>query len=141
MRSAMLMPLACLVLRAGDPWVDAQAGFRRELQPGYAGCLVYLERPDATSLRIRVLGSGTRLGGLEGEFPGASTHAFRVRVPRGSADLRVVTVAPEGPTLLRLKLQGEAFSPEVVLRVPRPGETESVLLQSELGPPIGSKSN
>lgn len=134
MLMSVLTPMVYLVMPWGDGWSEAQAAFHRELQPGYAGCLVYLERLDASSLRVRVLGAGTRMGLVEGDFPGYGTHAFRVRVPRGSSDLRAVTAVPEGGGLLRLKLQGEVFSPEVTLRVPRPGEVEGVVLQAELGP-------
>lgn len=141
MRSALLLPMVGFVLHAGDGWSEAQALLRRELQPGYVGCLVYLERLDATSLRVRVLGSGMRVGLLEGEFTGFASHAFRVRVPRGSADLRAVTAVPEGCSTLRIKLHGEAFSPEVVMHVPKVGEHEGVLLQAELRPQVGSKSN
>ncbi len=133
MHTALLVPLACLSIQAADPWMEAQAAFRKELQPGYMGCLVFAERLDATTLRLRVVAKDMRIGFLEGEPLGYSTHSFKVRAHHGSSDLRLVTVVPEGATALRLKLQGDDVSPEVLVQLPKPGGVEPVILQFEAG--------
>jgi hypothetical protein len=140
MRTAMLMPLACLVVHAGDPWAEAQAEFRKGMHPGFIGCLIYVERLDAQNLRLRVQAQETRFGFLEGEPVGYPTHAFKVRAPRGASDLRLITVVPEGATAIRLRLQGDEVSPEVLVRLPKPGESEGVVLQFEVaqGGPLGA---
>ncbi|HJV23090.1 MAG TPA: hypothetical protein VJ570_10345 [Holophagaceae bacterium] len=143
MRTAMLLPLACLSIQAADPWATAQAAFRKEIQPGYVGCLIHLERLDATTLRVRISGQDLRFGMIEGEPLGNSAYGFRARALRGSADFQVVTLVPESASALRLKLQGEEIATEIVLNLPRPGATGDAVLQFEGTPggAAGSKSH
>ncbi|HJW31846.1 MAG TPA: hypothetical protein VJ505_00635 [Holophagaceae bacterium] len=133
MPTALLVPLVCLSIHASDPWTEAQASFRKEVQPGYMACLVFAERLDATTLRLRVVAKDMRIGFLEGEPLGYPAHSFKVRAPHGSSDLRLVTVVPEGATSLRLRLQGDDVSPEVLVPLPKPGGVEPVILQFEAG--------
>ena len=140
MRTALFLPLVCLSLQASEPWADAQATFRKELQPGALGCLVYVERLDAGSLRLRVLSQGMRFGLVEGEVLGHPSYGFKARALRGTSEIRLVTEVPEGATVIRLRIQGDDFSPEVLVRLPKAGETAGVILQSEVGPPSGPAS-
>lgn len=134
MRTLLALPLACLVLQAGDPWIEALACLKREVPADHLGCLVYLERLDATSLRVRVLAQGTRFAQVEGEPLGQPEFRFNASARGGSGDLRLVTEVPEGARLLRLRLHGEAFSPEVLLHLPKAGEAAGVLLQTDHAP-------
>ena len=133
MRTAMLVPLACLSLHAGDPWADAQAAFRKEVQPGFTGCLIHVQRLNATSLRLRVQSKDLRLGFLEGEPmgqpAGQAGYGFKVSAPRWTSDLSLITVVPEGSTAFRLRIDGDEVRSEVVVHLPKPGESEKVVLQ------------
>lgn len=133
MLRALLLPSACVMLQAAEPWNEAQAAFRKELQPGATGCLVYLERLDSASVRIRVLAQGTRLALLEGEPLGQPAYAFKVHTPGGSESLWLVTEVPEGAQALRVRLRGDLFNPEVVLTLPKPGNVEGSILQAVMG--------
>lgn len=133
MLRSLLLPSACLVLQAAHPWDDAQAAFHRELQPGATGCLVYLERLEAGAIRVRVLAQGTRFGLVEGEPLGHPALAFKVQTPGGAESLWFVTQVPEGAQILRLRLRGGLFNPEVVVALPKPGQSEGTILQAVLG--------
>lgn len=131
MRTAWLMPLVCLSIHASDPWREAQAAFNQQLQPGFMGCLVYVERLEGTSLRLRVQTKGLRLGFLEGDPVGQPGYTFTASAPRGTSDLRLVTVVPEGATTLRLKLHADEARTELLVHLPKPGESEGVVVQME----------
>lgn len=140
MRCAMLWPLACLVLRAGDAWGEAQAMLKAKVEPGHVGCLVYVERLGGSTLRLYLVASGTRFMRVEGEPMGRPDLGFKLQAPKGSGDLRLVTEVPEGASQLRLRAVGEDFSPELVLHLPKAGEAEGTVLQVE-GPSAERKAS
>ncbi len=127
------LPPACLHLQAGLPWTEALESLRDHLPQGAVGCLVYLERLDASSLRVRLVAQGTRFQALEGEPMGFERYAFRSRAPQGTTDLRLVTYVPEGCATLRIRLLGQDFAPEVVLPLPKVGEASGTVLQGSAG--------
>ncbi len=119
---ALLLAPVLLALQA-DPWAEAVAALEAKLkaQPGI-GAVVLVERLDARTihLRIKSVGAGFKqVEALSREAGGG--YDIKASTPQMMDTFDTTTLMPAEAASLTVFINGEMFSPKVVVPIPKAG--------------------
>ena len=122
MLPVLLLAPALFALQS-DPWTDAVATLESKLkaQPGI-GAVVLVERLDARTIRLRVksLGAGFKQVEAQSREVGGA-YDIKASTPQMMDSFETTTLMPAEATALTVFINGEMFSPKVVVPIPKAG--------------------
>ena len=118
----LLLPAALMLLQS-DPWSGVLAQLHKELKssPGM-GCVVMVERKDATTLRLRVKTVGVGFKFIEAESFPSHTGIIKADTPQMMDSFDGTALIPADATELAVRLAGEQFSPQLRIAIPKAGD-------------------
>lgn len=122
--TAAALPPAIIVLQS-DPWAEAINKLKSDLMahPG-AGLVAVAERLDAktVSLRIQSVGAGFKsVDAASPQIP-SGTYAITASTRQMMDSFTTITMLPPEATSLKVRVDGEMFSPSLIIPITKPGE-------------------
>lgn len=121
--SAAALPPAIVTVQS-DPWTDAVNKLKAELvaHPG-AGLVAMAERLDAKTVSLRIQSLGAGFKSVEAISPQISeTYAIRASTRQMMDSFSTSTLLPPEATSLKVRVDGEMFSPTLIISITKPGE-------------------
>ena len=108
-----------------DPWTEAVGKLKAHLKahPG-AGMVAVAERLDAktVSLRIQSVGAGFKSVHASAPQIESGTYAITASTREMMDSFSTITLLPPEATSLKVRVDGEMFSPTLIIPITKPGE-------------------
>ena len=108
-----------------DPWTEAVSKLKSHLMahPG-AGLVAMAERLDAKTVSLRIQSVGAGFKSVEAVSPQIDSRAYAITAStRQMMDsFSTLTLLPAEATSLRVRVDGEMFSPSLIIPITKPGE-------------------
>lgn len=122
--TAAALPPAIVEVQS-DPWTDAVNKLKATLvtHPG-AGLVAMAERLDAKTVSLRIQSVGAGFKSVEAASPQIESHTYAIQATtRQMMDsFSTITLLPAEATSLRVRVDGEMFSPTLIIPITKPGE-------------------
>ena len=121
--SASLPP--AIVEVQSDPWTEAVSKLKSTLvnHPG-AGLVAMAERLDAKTVSLRIQSVGAGFKSVEAVSPqiASGTYAITASTRQMMDSFSTITMLPPEATNLKVRVEGEMFSPSLIIPITKPGE-------------------
>lgn len=118
------LPPAIVVVQS-DPWTEAVSKLKSKLMahPG-SGLVAMAERLDAKTVRLRIQSVGAGFKSVEAASPQIESHTYAITAStRQMMDsFSTITLLPPEATSLKVRVDGEMFSPTIIIPITMPGE-------------------
>jgi len=122
--AAVTLPPAIVEVQS-DPWAEAVSRLKADLagHPG-EGLVAVAERLDAKTVRLRIQSVGAGFKSVEASSPQipSGTHTITASTRQMMDSFSTVTLLPPEATSLRVRVDGEMFSPSLIIPITKPGE-------------------
>lgn len=114
-----------LVVVQSDPWDEAVTKLRSDLaaHPG-AGIVAVAERLDAKTVRLRIQSVGAGFKSVDAASPQipSGTYAIQASTRQMMDSFSTITLLPPEATSLRVRVDGEMFSPSLIIPITKSGD-------------------
>lgn len=121
--SAALPP--AIVQVQSDPWNEAVGKLKSDLaaHPG-SGLVAMAERLDAKTVSLRIQSVGAGFKSVEAVSPQvpSGTYAITASTRQMMDSFSTITLLPAEATSLKVRVDGEMFSPSLIIPITKPGE-------------------
>ncbi len=108
-----------------DPWTEAVNKLKSNLMahPG-AGLVAMAERLDAKTVSLRIQSVGAGFKSVEAASPQieSRTYAITASTRQLMDSFSTITLLPPEATTLKVRVDGEMFSPSLIIPITKPGE-------------------
>ena len=122
--SVPAFPAAILEVQS-DPWSEAVSKLKANLasHPG-AGLVAMAERLDAKTVSLRIQSVGAGFKSVEAISPQVEsrTYAISASTRQMMDSFSTITMLPPEATSLKVRVEGEMFSPSLIIPITKPGE-------------------
>ena len=122
--TAAALPPAIVEVQT-DPWAEAVSKLKAHLaaHPG-AGLVAVAERLDAKTVSLRIQAVGAGFKSVEAASPQvqSGTYAITASTRQMMDSFSTITMLPPEATSLKVRVDGEMFSPSLIIPITKPGE-------------------
>ncbi|MBL0211839.1 MAG: hypothetical protein IPQ13_13165 [Holophagaceae bacterium] len=122
--AAAALPPAIVEVQA-DPWTVAVDKLKANLaaHPG-AGLVAMAERLDAKTVSLKIQSVGAGFKSVEAASPQieSRTYAITASTRQMMDSFSTITMLPPEATSLKVRVDGEMFSPSLIIPITKPGE-------------------
>lgn len=122
--AATVLPPAVVMVQS-DPWAEAISRLKSNLQvhPG-AGLVAVAERLDAKTVSLRIQSVGAGFKSVEAASPQvpSGTYSITASARQMMDSFSTITLLPPEANSLRVSVDGEMFSPSLIIPITKPGE-------------------
>ncbi len=118
-------PPPAIVAVQSDPWTEAVSRLKSDLAAHTGeGLVAVAERLDAKTVRLRIQSVGAGFKSVEATSPQipSGTHTITASTRQMMDSFSTVTLLPPEATSLRVRVDGEMFSPSLIIPITKPGE-------------------